>query len=287
MDPLLKKLNHKPGTAVTVLGVPPEVVPVVEAWSGETKVKRRLGKGEAFVLAFVRTSAELAERAPKLVGALVDDGVLWIAYPKKSSPRYTSDLSRDDSWQPLGQAGMEPVRQVAVDADWSALRFRRAEHIGQLKRDPTRLLSEQARRRVATHSKTPADPPEVAAFLAALPGARRGILTRVHEVIRTAAPQLEPAVTGNMLGYGPFHYRYATGREGDAYVVNVASQKRYVSLYLNATVDGAYLAEANADRLGKVSVGKSCVRFTKLDDLDLDVLAELVRTAARSPASTG
>ena len=47
------------------------------------------------------------------------------------------------------------VRQVAVDADWSALRFRQAEHIGQLQRDPTRLLSEQARRRVATRSKAP------------------------------------------------------------------------------------------------------------------------------------
>lgn len=287
MDPLLKKLNHKPGTAVTVLGVPPEVAPVVEAWSRETKVKRRLGKEESFVLAFVRASAELAERVPKLVNALVDDGVLWIAYPKKSSKRYTSDLSRDDSWQPLGAAGMEPVRQVAVDPDWSALRFRRAEHIGRLQRDPTRLLSEQARRKVATRSKAPADPPEVAEFLAALPEDRRAILTRVHEVIRTAAPQVEPAVTGNMLGYGPFHYRYATGREGDAYVVNLASQKRYVSLYVNATVNGGYLAEANADRLGKVSVGKSCVRFTKLEDLDLDALAELVRTAAENPASAG
>ncbi len=85
-----------------------------------------------------------------------------------------------------------------------------------------------------------------------------------------------------MLGYGSYHYRYATGREGDAFAIGLANQKQYVSLYLNATVDGAYLAETNAGRLGKVSVGKSCVRFKKLDDLDLDVVAELVRTAADS-----
>ncbi len=76
-------------------------------------------------------------------------------------------------------------------------------------------------------------------------------------MIRTAAPQLEPAAAGNMLHYGPFRYRYASGRQGDAYVVGLASQKQYVSLYLCSTVDRAYLAEANAARLGKVSVGKT------------------------------
>lgn len=206
-----------------------------------------------------------------------------MAYPKKSSKRYASDLSRDESWQPLGDLGMEPVRQVAIDPDWSAVRFRHAEHISRLDRDPSRLLSAEGRHR----SKVAADPPEVADFLAGVPEDRRPLLERVHEVIRAAAPQLEPAVAGGMLGYGPFHYRYATGREGDTYVVSLANQKRYVSLYLCATTDDGYLAEANAERLGNVSVGKSCIRFKKLEDLDLDVLAELVRTAAANPASAG
>ena len=70
--------------------------------------------------------------------------------------------------------------------------------------------------------------------------------------------------------------------------MGLASQKQYVSLYLCATVDGGYLAEENADRLGaKVSVGKSCIRFKRLSDIDLEVVAELVRTAADSvPAPT-
>ncbi|HEX2048189.1 MAG TPA: hypothetical protein VHF27_10510, partial [Acidimicrobiales bacterium] len=190
MDPLLEKLNHRPGTAVTVLGAPPEVEPLLETWSAETEVKRRLSQEEGFVLAFVPTAAELAEVAPEVGRALADDGVLWVAYPKKSSKRYRSDLSRDGGWQPLGDLGMEPVRQVAVDADWSALRFRKAEHIAQLTRDRSRMLSAEGRRR----SEAPADPPEVTRFLAALPEDRRAILTRVHEVIRSAAPQLEPAV---------------------------------------------------------------------------------------------
>lgn len=140
---------------VTVLGAPPEVAPLIDAWAAETKVKRRLGKDEAFVLAFLRTSADLAERLPKVAGALAGDGILSMAYPKKSSKRYASDLSRDDSWQPLGDLGMEPVRQVAIDPDWSAVRFRRAEHISRLDRDPSRLLSAEGRRR----SNVEGDPP--------------------------------------------------------------------------------------------------------------------------------
>ena len=242
-------------------------------------MRRRLGKDETFVLAFVRSAAELTERAPRLVAATADDAVLWLAYPQKSSKRYRSDLGRDDSWQPLGDLGMEPVRSVAIDADWSAVRFRRAAHIGRLDRDPSRLPAAEGRTR---STRAPADPPAVAEYLAALPEERRGAVSRVHEVIRRAAPELEPALWGKMLGYGKYHYRYATGREGDFYVVGLANQKQYVSLYLCATVDGAYLAESNAGRLGKVSVGKSCIRFKKLEDLDLDVVAELVRAAADS-----
>ncbi|MGI8807343.1 MAG: DUF1801 domain-containing protein [Acidimicrobiales bacterium] len=282
MDPLLKKLNHRPQMPVTVLQAPAEVEPLLDDWTTETAVRRRLGKDERFVLAFVRTSADLAKRAPKLVGALVDDGVLWLAYPKQTSKRYRSDLSRNDSWAPLGDLGMEPVRSVAIGADWSAVRFRRAEHIAKLDRDPSRLLSTEGRRR---STRPPVDPPEVAAFLAALPDDRQETVARVHDVIRRAAPELKPALWDKMLGYGRYPYRYASGREGEFYVVGLASQKQYVSLYLCATVDGGYLAEANADRLGKVSVGKSCVRFKKLDDLDLEVVAELVRRAADSVPS--
>lgn len=123
-------------------------------------------------------------------------------------------------------------------------------------------------------------PEPVAEFLAALPDDRRPILQAVHDLIRTTAPTLQPAMWNAMIGYGSYHYRYASGREGDWPVIGLANQKRYVSVYLCATVDGAYLPEANAHRLGKVSVGKSCIRFRRLTDLDLDVLAELIRTAA-------
>jgi hypothetical protein len=85
-----------------------------------------------------------------------------------------------------------------------------------------------------------------------------------------------------MLGYGTYHHKYASGREGEAAVVGLASQKNHISLYLGCAIDDeGYLAEKNADRLGNVSVGRSCVRFKKLEDLNLKVAMELVKEAAR------
>lgn len=111
MDPLLRKLNHRPETMVTVLGAPSELDPVLERWSAETAVRRELSDREQFVLAFVDSRAAITQRAPEVVAALDGDATLWMAYPKKSSRRYRSDVGRDGSWQPLGDLGFEPVRQ--------------------------------------------------------------------------------------------------------------------------------------------------------------------------------
>lgn len=90
-----------------------------------------------------------------------------------------------------------------------------------------------------------------------------------------------------MIGYGRYHYRYASGREGDWCLLGLASHKRYISLYVTAEDGkGGYLAEAYRDRLPKADIGKSCVRFRRLDDLDQDALRELVREATRSSAAS-
>jgi hypothetical protein len=106
-------------------------------------------------------------------------------------------------------------------------------------------------------------------------------LERLDALIRETLPELE----ADGLNYGPFHYRYESGREGDAYRVSVAQRKSGISLYVLAlTEDGQYLAESRADRFPKANVGKSCVRFKRLDDLDLDELRDLLAEAGRRPA---
>ena len=113
-------------------------------------------------------------------------------------------------------------------------------------------------------------------LIAGLEEPRRGEIARLHQLIRETVPDLEPEVTSGMIGYGPYHYRYATGREGDAHTLGLASRKQYISLYVQCTVEGQYVAERYAERLPKASIGKSCVRFKRLSNVDLDTLRRLL-----------
>jgi hypothetical protein len=116
---------------------------------------------------------------------------------------------------------------------------------------------------------------------------RRSDIRALHELIRRTVPQLEPTMEFGMPGYGKYHYRYASGRQGDWILIGLASNKSYISLYVTATsADGGYLAETYKDRLPLASVGKSCIRFKRLGDVDQDTLAALFREAAqRMPLS--
>jgi len=118
-------------------------------------------------------------------------------------------------------------------------------------------------------------------YLASLPADRRTALETIHAAIVRAAPELEPHIVSGMIGYGRYHYKYASGREGDSATVAVASQKNYISIYICAADQDGYLAENNRHKLGKVSVGKSCIRFKKLADLDLKATMHLVKKAAK------
>ena len=115
-------------------------------------------------------------------------------------------------------------------------------------------------------------------------GPRADELRRVDALITAAAPgidrQLIPMGAGAMLGYRMIPYRPRSARTTTMVpLIALAPQKRHLSVYVCAVVDGAYLAEARADRLGKVSCGKSCIRFTSLDTVDAAELAAVVRDA--------
>jgi len=110
--------------------------------------------------------------------------------------------------------------------------------------------------------------------------------------VTAAAPgidrQLVPAGRGSILGYGLMPYRPRSARETTMTpLISLAAQKRHLSLYVCAVVDGAYLAESRAHRLGKVSCGKSCIRFTSLDQVDTGELTELLRDAVTATREGG
>jgi hypothetical protein len=82
-----------------------------------------------------------------------------------------------------------------------------------------------------------------------------------------------------IIGYGEYHYRGRSGSEGDWFIVGLAAQKAYLSLYVNAAEDGEYLVKRHAGRLGKVKAGSANVTFKRLSDVDLDALLAMVTRA--------
>jgi len=124
---------------------------------------------------------------------------------------------------------------------------------------------------------------DIEAWFAAA-GPREEELRRVDALVTAAAPgidrQLVPAGSQQMLGYGVMPYRPKSATETTMWpLIALAAQKRHLSLYVCAVVDGEYLPETRAERLGKVSCGRSCIRFTSLEKVDADELSTLVRDA--------
>lgn len=133
------------------------------------------------------------------------------------------------------------------------------------------------------------DTDEIAAWFAAA-GPREDQLRRADALVTAAAPgidrQLVAVGAGRMLGYGLMPYRPKSARETTMLpLISLAAQKRHLSLYVCAVVDGTYLPEARADRLGRVSCGKSCIRFTSLDSVDEEELRSLIRDAVAATRS--
>jgi Domain of unknown function (DU1801) len=128
----------------------------------------------------------------------------------------------------------------------------------------------------------------VESYLAHVVPERQDVINFLHDFIQKSAPSLKPHFAYNMLGYGSFEYFDKRAKENKSWpVVALASQKNYISLYVCAIDGQQYVAEKYADQLGKVNVGRSCIRFKKLDDLQLDVVRKVLKEAADSPGLVG
>ncbi|MGH9599339.1 MAG: hypothetical protein ACRD27_05710 [Terracidiphilus sp.] len=82
-----------------------------------------------FLLAFVTRKSEVDALAPQIARRASGDAAVWFAYPKGTSKKYKCDFNRDTGWDAMNSEGFETVRSIAIDEDWTALRFRRKEYI--------------------------------------------------------------------------------------------------------------------------------------------------------------
>jgi hypothetical protein len=132
---VFNKLNLKDQKTVVVLNSPDSFEGELRQLKGVKVVRDTQGLSSVeFAIAFVTQRKEVGRAAHELIKKSAADAILWFAYPKGTSKTIKSEVNRDTGWETLIGAGYDTVRLVAIDADWSALRFRRKEHIGGARR---------------------------------------------------------------------------------------------------------------------------------------------------------
>ena len=150
MSALFQKMNLKDQSTVVVLNAPANFETELAALK-DVAIAREVKavKEIEFSLAFVTKQAEVDKLAQAVAKKVKGDAVVWFAYPKGTSKKYKCEFNRDNGWAVLGELGYEPVRMVAIDEDWSALRFRCVEFIKVMKRDAKWAMSAAGKAKAA------------------------------------------------------------------------------------------------------------------------------------------
>ena len=132
MPGVFDKLNLKEQREIVVLNAPTSFDAELQTLR-KVKVVRTLGAVEklTFALVFATQKSQVDRLSKSLASKASGDAILWFAYPKSTSQRFECDFNRDNGWEVIREAGWDSVRQVAIDEDWSALRFRRKEFINR------------------------------------------------------------------------------------------------------------------------------------------------------------
>ncbi len=126
MNPVLKKLFYKGQGPVLLLAAPPEFKKTA-ASLGSKPHESPKGQYE-FVLAFAYSLADAEKIAKTVSKALQEKGIFWMAYPKGTSKKYKADINRDTGHALMEKRGFIGVSLVAIDGDWSAMRYKRSVH---------------------------------------------------------------------------------------------------------------------------------------------------------------
>lgn len=127
---LARKLGIKPGMTVLLRDAPSDFASLLSKSAGGIKLLKASDDRVACVIAFVRCKADVQAVASAVLSAVLEDGLLWFAYPKKSSA-VKSDLSRDIGWEPVFARGFDSVAQISIDETWTGFRFRPKHLVGK------------------------------------------------------------------------------------------------------------------------------------------------------------
>lgn len=133
MKTLKQKLGLKDQKKILALNIPEELKDTIKQFGLEIDSKAKKEKYD-FILVFSYKAKEAEKLIFDAIKSVADNSHFWFCYPKGTSKKYKSEINRDSSWKLFAVHELEPVSQVAIDEDWSALRFRRTEEIKKMTR---------------------------------------------------------------------------------------------------------------------------------------------------------
>jgi hypothetical protein len=131
MKNLLEKLNYKGQKRISIINADESFTNSISSDLINVTIDKKIDPRYPyeFIIIFVKSVSEVEQIAPVTIHNLMADGVLWFCYPKKTSKKYKSEIDRDHGWKVLNESGLFGIRLVAVDENWSALRFRNKKYI--------------------------------------------------------------------------------------------------------------------------------------------------------------
>lgn len=149
MTPLFKKLNYKEGQTIVCLNAPESFQSALDEMRSDAAIIQNEKEVTTvqFAMVFATKQAEVDYYATLLAPKLEGDAVLWACYPKGTSKKYKCEFNRDNGWKILGELGLEGVRMVAIDEDWTALRFRKTAFIKTMTRRESFALSAEGKQK--------------------------------------------------------------------------------------------------------------------------------------------
>jgi hypothetical protein len=131
MKNLLEKLNYKGQKRIAVINAEEGFLPSLSDDLKGVVVDQKIDPRYPyeFIIIFVKNGTDIEMFAPMTIHNLMADGIIWFCYPKKTSKKYKTEIDRDHGWKLLNDSGLHGIRMVAIDKDWSALRFRNKKYI--------------------------------------------------------------------------------------------------------------------------------------------------------------
>ena len=148
MNAILKKLQIKSGAKVLFSNLPEDLEWMRNELSSLEAIESTDSSDFSVAIGFGTISNAIDSFFHSINETVQNDEIVWFCYPKKTSKKYTSTINRDSGWEVICDLDFEPVMQVAVDEDWSALRFRKIAFIKNFTRNANMIISEKTKEKM-------------------------------------------------------------------------------------------------------------------------------------------